>query len=91
MVGAVFCNTLAHCFELEELDLSGDALLDDNSIMLLPKGEIKDSHGKTVEVVGLQKLRLIKLNGLVKITDHSLMKFTATTKVLEHLELTRCE
>jgi hypothetical protein len=53
MVGAVFCNTLAHCFELEELDLSGDAMLDDNSVMMLPKGELKDHHGKTIEVVGL--------------------------------------
>lgn len=91
MVGAVFCNTLAHCFELEEIDLSGDVMLDDNSIMLLPKGELKDHHGKTIEVVGLQKLRLAKLNGLTKLTDHSVIKLAATSKVLEHLELTKCE
>lgn len=91
MVGAVFCNTLAHCFELEEIDLTGDTMLDDNSVMLLPRGELKDHHGKTIEVVGLQKLRLAKLNGLIKITDHSVIKLAATSKVLEHLELTRCE
>jgi hypothetical protein len=90
MTGA-FCHSLAHCFELEELDLSSDPHIDDNSILMLPKGEIKDEHGKVVEVVGLPKLRLIKLNGLVKVTDHSIMKLFPTTKVLEHFELTKCE
>jgi hypothetical protein len=33
----------------------------------------------------------VKLNGLTKLTDHSVIKLAATTRVLEHLELTKCE
>jgi hypothetical protein len=42
-------------------------------------------------LIGLPKLRVIKLSGLVKLGDHTLMKLTSTSKVIEHLELTKCE
>jgi hypothetical protein len=42
-------------------------------------------------VHGLPKLRRLKLSGLSKITDHPLLKLTQTTKVLEHLEICKCE
>jgi len=58
---------------------------------LLPKGEIKNEELRTVEVIGLPNLRVAKLGGLVKMTDHGLMKLTQTSKVLEHLEVTKCE
>ena len=90
MTGA-FCNALSHAFYLEELDLSGDSSIGDDGIVSLPKGETKDEQGKTLEVIGLPRLRVLKLNGLVKTTDHSLLKLCQTSRVLEHLELTRCE
>lgn len=90
MTGA-FCTTLSHAFHLEELDLSGNTSIGDDGIMFLPKGEIKDDHGKTLEVIGLPRLRVLKLCGITKVTDHSLMKLCQTTRVLEHLELTKCE
>ena len=86
-----FCVPLSHAFALEELDISGCTMLDDISVLQLPKGEIKDHHGKVVEVVGLQHLRIVKLCGLAKLTDHSVIKLCASSKVLEHLELTKCE
>lgn len=36
-------------------------------------------------------MRIIKLNGLAKMTDHSVMKLCHASNVLEHLELTKCE
>lgn len=39
----------------------------------------------------MKNLRIIKLNGLSKMSDHSLSKLAASSEVLEHLELTRCE
>ena len=36
-------------------------------------------------------LRILKLSGLGKITDHPLIKLTQTSKVLEHLEICKCE
>lgn len=90
-MNGTICNALSLCFELEELDLSGTVSIDDNALMVLPRGELKDHHGKVIEVVGLPKLRLVKLCSLSKLTDHSVMKLALTTKVLEHFELTRCE
>lgn len=90
-MNSVICHSLSYCFELEELDLTGNSSIGDDGIMQLPKGEIKDSFGKVVEVVGLPNLRLLKLGGINKMTDHSIMKLCHTSKVLEHLELTKCE
>lgn len=33
----------------------------------------------------------MKLSGIVKLTDHTLIKLVNTSHVLEHLELTKCE
>lgn len=44
-----------------------------------------------MELIGLPNLRILKLSGLSKITDHPLLKLTQTSKVLEHLELCKCE
>ena len=85
------CHPISHCFELEELDLTGNCHIGDDGITQLPKGELKDHNGKVIEVVGLPNLRLLKLGGINKMTDHSLMKLCNTSKVLEHLELTKCE
>lgn len=90
MTGA-FCHALSQAFSLEELDLSGDSSIGDDGIAILPKGETKDENGKTLEVIGLPRLRVLKLNGLVKTTDHSLLKLCQTSRVLEHIELTKCE
>ncbi len=40
---------------------------------------------------GLPHLRILKLSGLSKITDHPLIKLAQTSKVLEHLEICKCE
>ena len=39
----------------------------------------------------MQKLRILKLSGLNKITDHPLLKLTQSSRVLEHLEVCKCE
>jgi hypothetical protein len=62
----------------------------DDGINLLPKGEVKNEELRIMEVIGLPRLRILKLSGLVKITDHPLLKLSQTSKVLEHLELTNC-
>lgn len=90
-MNGTFCGPLSHCFELEFIDLTGDSNVGDDGINLLPKGEIKNEDGKVLEIHGLPKLREVKLCGLVKMSDHGLLKLTQTTKVLEHLEVTKCE
>jgi len=62
----------------------------DDGINLLPKGEVKNEELRVMEVIGLPRLRILKLAGLVKITDHPLLKLAQTSKVLEHIELTNC-
>ena len=57
----------------------------------MPKGEIKNEETRNMELIGLPNLRILKLSGLFKITDHPLIKLTQTSKVLEHLELCKCE
>lgn len=76
---------------LEELDFTGDTNIGDEGLLLLAKGEIKQEGGAPSIIVGLQKLRILKLNGLVKISDHQLLKVCLSSHVLEHLELTKCE
>ena len=44
-----------------------------------------------MQVIGLQKLRIAKFCGIVKMSDHSLMKLVASSQAMEHLELTKCE
>lgn len=36
-------------------------------------------------------MKVLKLNGLNKISDHPLLKICTSSNVLEHLELARCE
>jgi hypothetical protein len=57
--------------------------------MILPKGDAK-FEDQTV-VVGLKRLRIIRLNGLSKITDHPLLKLCEQAPDLEQLEVSRCE
>ena len=42
-------------------------------------------------MIGLQKLTILKLNGLIKMSDHPLIKLCTSSHTLEHLELTKCE
>ena len=86
-----FCPTLALAFELEELDLSGDSSIGDDGIVALPRGEMKNEEGRVLDMIGLPKLKVLKLGGMNKITDHSLIKLVHTSKVIEHLELTKCD
>jgi len=37
----IFCQAVAYCFQLEELDLTGDVNVGDEGILVLPKGDIK--------------------------------------------------
>lgn len=69
--------------------MTGDSSVGDDGILLLPKGESKNDEGR-MEVVGLPKLRVLKLSGLDKMSDHALMKLVHSSKSLEHLELTKC-
>jgi hypothetical protein len=78
------------CFILEELDLTGCSNVGDDGINLLPKGEMKNEELRVMELIGLPKLRILKLGGMVKISDHPLLKLAQTSRVLEHLELTNC-
>lgn len=77
------------CFGLQSLDFSGSINIDDAGMMLLPKGSVKQEEATVV--VGLKKLKYIKLNGLVKITDHPLMKLCEQAPELESLEISKCE
>ena len=85
-----FCHPLSHAFGLEELDLTGDSNVSDEFLAQLSKGEIKGPDNKP-QIVGLQTLRILKLSGLVKLSDHSLQKLCSTSTVMEHLEITKCE
>lgn len=42
-------------------------------------------------MVGLRRLKVLKLNGLTKITDHPLSKIVDAAENLSHLEVARCE
>ena len=90
-MNAAFCFALSFAFELEELDLTGDIHVGDDGLMLLPKGEVKNTETKAMEIIGLPRLRVIKFGGLAKMTDHSIMKIAHSSNVLEHLELSKCE
>jgi len=72
MTGA-FCGAISYAFNLEELDLTGNVNVGDDGLSLLPKGDVKIENNQS-KVIGLQKLRILKLSGLVKMTDHSLVK-----------------
>ena len=52
------------------------------------KSEIPDTPP---QVIGLQNLRIVKLNGLSKITNNSLIALCKGLQFLEHLELARCD
>jgi hypothetical protein len=89
-MNGVFCHSLSFCFELEELDLTGDKHVGDEGIGLLSKGDVKLEGGLS-QVIGLKKLRILKLSGLAKVSDHPLLKLCTSSMVLEHVELTKCE
>jgi len=90
-MNGTFCGALSLAFELEEVDLTGDSSIGDEGLSILPKGELKNEETRSSELIGLPKLKVIKLGGLVKITDHAVMKLVATSKHIEHIELTKCE
>ena len=75
-VTGAFCVSLAQAFELQELNLTGCSNIGDDGISVLPKGEKRNEETRSNEVIGLPKLRIIKLSGLNKITDHPLLKLT---------------
>ena len=75
-VTGAFCVSLAQAFELQELNLTGCSNIGDDGISALPKGEKRNEETRSNEVIGLPKLRIIKLSGLNKITDHPLLKLT---------------
>jgi len=56
---------------------------------VLYKGDIKQDD--TNIIVGLQRLKVLKLNGLSKISDHPLSKLVEMADGLSHLEVARCE
>ena len=56
---------------------------------MLYKGDIRQDEQNIV--IGLRRLKVLKLNGLSKITDHPLSKIVETSEYLEHLEVARCE
>ena len=78
------------CFNLEELDLTGCSHVGDDGINLLPKGEVKNEELRVMELIGLPKLKILKLGGLIKITDHPLLKLSQTSRVLQQMELANC-
>lgn len=90
ILNGAFCQSLSMCFILEELDLTGCSNVGDDGINLLPKGEMKNEELRVMELIGLPKLRILKLGGMIKISDHPLLKLAQTSRVLEHLELTNC-
>ena len=73
------------------MDLTGCSNIGDDGIGALPKGERRNEETRSNELIGLPKLRILKLSGLNKISDHPLLKLTQTSKVLEHLEVCKCE
>ena len=69
--------------------MTGNKHIGDEGIGFLSKGDIKIEGGGS-QVIGLQKLTILKLNGLIKMSDHPLIKLCTSSHTLEHLELTMC-
>lgn len=90
MTGAM-CHPISHAFELQELDLTGNSNVSDDGVIQLVKGERRNEELRINEVIGLPRLRVLKLGGISKMTDTPAIKLAQTSKVLEHLELTKCE
>ncbi len=75
-LNGAFCQSISMCFSLEELDLTGCSNVGDDAINLLPKGEVRNEELRAMEVIGLPKLKILKLGGMIKITDHPLLKLS---------------
>lgn len=43
-MNGTFCAALSLAFEIEEIDLTGDSLIGDEGILILPKGELKNEE-----------------------------------------------
>jgi len=70
------------------LDLTGDVNLDDNSIGQLARGDMLIEE--KMQVIGLKNLEEVKLNGLAKMYDMSVVKICQQSAVIRHVELSRC-
>lgn len=72
VTGGPFCQAISKCFNLVSLDLTGDVNIDDNSINSLTRGDMMIDEKMTV--IGLKNLEEVKLNGLAKLFDVTLLK-----------------
>jgi len=80
------CVSLANCSYLKALDLTGCKNIGDEGIQIIHQGP-KENENPTI---GLQSLKTLKLNGLERMSDLSLMKLCGTSNKIESLELARC-
>ena len=76
MTGKV-CTSISYNTELAILDLSGCKNIDEHNMNTLSKGPQvkpnKDPEAPPPKIGGLKKLQVLKLNGLDKVHDNSLM------------------
>ena len=63
MTGAM-CLPISHAFELQELDLTGNSNVADDGVTQLAKGERRNEELRVNEIIGLPRLRVLKLGGL---------------------------
>ena len=84
-----FAKSLAVCFKIQSIDLSGCRNLTDMFFNALLNGEKKE--GTSMTKPGLSDLQTLKINFLQKILDNSVLKMVKNCSSLEHLELAGCE
>ena len=65
--------------------MSGCYNIDDNGLIQFTKSEI--IVDKEPVITGLKHVMILKLNGMSKLTDHGLTKFSAVAKEIEYLEI----
>jgi len=82
------CKSIAKCFELEILDLTGCKNISDDGINNLCTGSIPGEEKPII--VGLKNLRILKLNHLDLINDSGLIRLLKTSDQVTHLEVSTC-
>ena len=85
-------KTIAKCFQLRIIDLSGVKGIDEAGLGNIVKGSIEPKEfGEKATLVGLQYLTSLKLNTLDKIFDSSIVNILRACPNMQQLELNKCE
>ena len=86
-----FFPSLARCYNLEYIDLTGTKNIDDMAISALSKYEIVSGEGPNAVRTrpGLPYLHTLRLNG-INIGDFGVSEMIKASKAIEHIELAGC-